>query len=232
VLEHSNDPRDYGLALPVRPPVVMEAPPTLGSSGLAGLAPAANLALAPTAAVQTLSTTPPAAGVDLASDARLLADYGDPPRHWILTPVYAWRVFKRRRELRSALAKRREESSRTASEAEDALVAFGEHVRPTAERHDHYGHELRDARRAEEILRSRDKVLASEQDAHNARLAQVDARLTKLEEELATARGEERATAAELTATQGALARQEAKLKRAESELRSAQKTLVEGGTG
>jgi chromosome segregation ATPase len=170
--------------------------------------------------------------VDLVSDARLLADYGPPPRHWILTPLYAWRVIKRRGELKAALVKRREECTRTTTETEDALAAFAERVRPAAEQQATYAPALKELRRAEEILRSRDKVLATEQDAQNARLSQVDARLTKLESDLAKAREEERTIAAELAASQGALARQEAKLKRAESELRMAQKTVVEGGAG
>jgi len=195
--------------------------------------PSAALALANTAPVPVLtSLPPPPLVVDVGSDARLLADNGEPPRHWFLAPAYAWRVITRRRELRAALVRRREESRRTTGEAEDALVAFAERARPASEQHPAYELVLKELRRSEEILRSRDKVLASEQDAHNARLAQVDARLTKLEGELAQAREDERAIAAELSATQGALARQEAKLKRAESELRSAQKTIVEGGAG
>jgi hypothetical protein len=172
---------------------------------------------------------PPAHVVDVGSDARLLADYGEAPRHWFQAPLYAWRVLKRRAELRGALVKRREEATRTTAEADDAFVAFAERARPSVEQHPAYAAALRELRRAEEILRSRDKVLASEQDSQNARLAQVDARLGKLEEELAHARADERTVAAEVSAAQAALARQEAKLKKAESELRTAQKTLVAG---
>jgi hypothetical protein len=166
---------------------------------------------------------------DLASDARLLADYGDPPSHWLLSPLYAWRVLKRRRELRRALAGRREEASRTANEAEDALVAFGERVRTVAESAPSHAPILRELQQAEEMLRSRDQVLASEQDAHNVRLSQVDARLSALEGELALARGEEHTFAMELSASQATLAREEARLKRAESELRAAQERASEG---
>jgi chromosome segregation ATPase len=160
---------------------------------------------------------------DVAFDARLLADYGDPPQNWLLSPMYAWRVLKRRRELKTALTGRRDEAARASSEAEDALVSFAERVRATVEKSAPYRQALDELRNAEELLRSRDRVLAAEQDAQNARLSQVDARLSTLDAELALAIGEERAIATELSAAQNALAREDARLKRAEIELRAAQ---------
>jgi chromosome segregation ATPase len=177
------------------------------------------------------SQAPVAVG-DLAFDARLLADYGNPPQSSVLAPLYAWRVLRRRRELARALVGRREEVARTANEAEDALVAFAERVRPAAEKQPPYASAIEELRRAEDLLRSRDRVLASEQDAQNARIAQVDARLSKFEEELAQAQADERAAAGELAATQAALAREEAKLKRAEVELRAAQHRESSGEVG
>ncbi len=159
---------------------------------------------------------------DVAFDAKLLADYGDPPRHWLLSPLYAWRVLRRQRELKKVLVGRREETKRAHHEVEDALVAFAERVRPIAEHHPEFAQALEELRGAEDLLRSRDRVLASEQDAQTARLASVDGRLAKLEAEVAHAQAEERAIAAELVSAQAALARGDAKLKRAESELRSA----------
>ncbi len=60
-------------------------------------------------------------------------------------------------------------------------------------------------------------MFASEQDAQNARLAQVDARLKALETELAKAQGEERELTSELATAQGALVREEAARKRTAS---------------
>jgi hypothetical protein len=168
----------------------------------------------------------------LAFDARLLADYGDSPRHLLLSPFYAWRVLRRQRELRHALVVRRAEAERAAIEAEDALVALAERVQPAAEKLPAYASGLEELRRLEEVLRSRDRVLASEQDAQNVRLASVDARLAKLEADLAQAQAEERAIIAELGSTQSALGREEAKLKRAASELRAAQQREADGTRG
>jgi hypothetical protein len=166
---------------------------------------------------------------DVASDARLLADFGDPPKHWLLSPLYAWRVLRRQRELKQILAGRREESARATGEAEDALVAFAERVRPIAEKQPALTAALEELRRAEDLLRSRDRVLAAEQDAQSARIASVDARLANLEADLVRAQADDRAISAELASAQAALARGEAKLKRAETELRVAQKQEASG---
>jgi len=173
----------------------------------------------------------PAVG-DIAFDAKLLAEYGDPPAHWLLAPLYAWRVFKRQRVLRQVLAGRREEAARATMSMEDALVAFAERVRPAAEGLSGYREALEELSRAEDVLRSRDRVLAAEQDAQTGRLAQVDARISALEAELAQAQSGERAAATELSAAQRGVAREEAKLKRAESELRSAEQRESSGEVG
>ena len=165
----------------------------------------------------------------IAADAMLLADYGAPPRRWFLTPLYAWRVLTRRRELRRALTGRREESARADAELDDALVAFVDRARETAECAGTYATALEDLDRAEQRLRSCDQVLAAEQDAHTARLAQADSRLASLESELAQAEEGERGTGAELVAVQEALVREDARLKRAEVELRAVQQRAGDG---
>jgi hypothetical protein len=161
---------------------------------------------------------------DVGSDAHLLADYGAIPSHWLLSPLYAVRVLKRQRELKRALAARKEEASRAAVEAEDAFVALAEEVRPVVEQQATFADVTSALRRAEELLRMRDRVLAAENEAEMARLASADARLTKLESDCTAARAEEREAAAELVAAQETLAREETHAKRAEAELRAAQR--------
>jgi hypothetical protein len=160
---------------------------------------------------------------DVESDARLLAEYGPVPTSWAGFAFYAWRVVKRRSELRHALAQRREEAVRARAELENALVVFAERVRGQAETHPSYSEAFERLRRAEEVLRSRDQVLSAENDAHGARLASVDARIAKLEEERQAAAAAERAKSAELAALQTDLGREEAQLKRADIELRAIQ---------
>jgi hypothetical protein len=228
-LELAVDPRSFTGAPPVEPgreesrALAVEAPPSAPRAG----SPAASALVSRGARAEALLTG--ASVGDLAFDARLLAEYGEPPRHWLLSPLYAWRVLRRQRELKRALAGRREEAVRAAHEVEDALVAFAERSRAAAEKRSEFAPALDELRGAEDLLRSRDRVLASEQDAQTARLASVDARLANLEAELARAQAEERAIAAELASTQAGLARGETKLKRAESELRSAQQREADG---
>jgi hypothetical protein len=192
------------------------------------VSPAAPMVPASGHGKRSTSLAPPA--VDLETDARVLADYGEAPGSPLLSPLYAFRVFKRQRELKAALAVRAAEAEHARTTLEDALVALAERVRPVAEKNSAYRAALDDLTRVEEQLRSRDKVLAAEQDAQRARLAQVDARIAKAESELSQAQGHERAVATELSGVQGGLAREEAKIKQAETELRAAQQR--EGSRG
>ena len=130
--------------------------------------------------VPTGKPVPAADPSDLGADARALADFGEPPTNLLLAPMYAWRVLKRQRELKAELAGRKAEAEHAVSAVEDALVGIVERVRPAVEKAPAYSVALEDLARAEDTLRSRDNVLAAEQDAQKARLQQVDARLTKL----------------------------------------------------
>jgi len=193
----------------------------------------APYAHAPQSIARPHGPRPAHAGVDDDGlDAHVLADLGESPSSWIKAPMYAWRVLKRQRELREALVARRAEADHAATAVEDALVAFAERARATAEKVNSYAVALEDLQRAEDMLRSRDKVLAAEQDAQKARQAQVDSRLAKLESDLLAARDEERVAASNLASAQSALAREEAKLKRAETELKAAQQVEQRGGGG
>ena len=171
---------------------------------------------------------------DLETDALVLADYGDAPGTWVFAPMYAWRVIKRQRELKAALAVRKQEAEHAQTALEDALVALAERARPMAEKTQTYLMALEELSRAEDMLRSRDRVLAAEQDAQKSRLQQVDARVGKAEGDLAAAQANERGVASELASAQGALARAEAKLKKAEGELKAVQQAMEKqraGGT-
>jgi hypothetical protein len=220
VLERAETTSMNVRAAPFSGPLPPPAPPPLsGRSSLPAIA------TSPAASARVVV----AGAADVTSDAALLADFGAPPRSWVLSPVYAYRVLKRRRELKVALAGRREEAKRAAEAAENALVAFVERVRATAGALPAYAAGLEELARVEETMRSRDRALSTEQDAHGARLAQVDARLSTLEADLTQAQREERTAAQRLADAQEGLTREEAKLKRAEIELRAAQQRGGEG---
>jgi hypothetical protein len=152
-------------------------------------------------------------------EARALADFGPAPEAIWLAPMYAFRVTKRQGELRQALAEKRAELARAATQAEDALVAFAERVRPTAEKTGWRG--FANVAAEEEVLRGRDSGLAAEMDGHKAELAQVDARLAEAEEAYEQVKAEERTVEAHLAAAEETRARAEAKVKRIDIELRN-----------
>jgi hypothetical protein len=165
---------------------------------------------------------PPAEGSP--SDAELVADYGPPPKHWLLSPFYTLRVLRRQRALRRALAARSDEATRAAGDLQDALVALAERVVPLARLHPDYADSIATLRQSEELLRVRDRVLAVENEAEMARLASADARLAKLEADLANSQAAERTLGLELQTARHDLEREEANLKKAEAELRAAQR--------
>lgn len=153
-------------------------------------------------------------------EVRALADFGAPPSNPLLSPLYAWRVVRRRGELGRALALRKEEAQSAARHAEDALVSFAERMRPAAEQAQ--SRALDGVRAAEELLRSRDGGMATEMDAHRAELARIDARLGVVEAELSAAQADEKRIADELARANEVKDRNVAKMKRADIEIRNA----------
>lgn len=197
---------------------VVPAPRQSGSLPAAPLSgPASHLSLPVpqgAAAIETVS------GAADPFEARALADFGAVPEGFWLTPMYAFRVTKRRSELRQALAERRAAAAREATCAEDALVAFADRVRPLAQKTGWRG--FANVVAEEEVLRGRDSGLAAEMDGHKAQLAQVDARLAQAEDVFEQAKAEERTIEAHLDAAEETRGRAEAKVKRIDIELRNA----------
>jgi hypothetical protein len=208
-------------------------PPAHVSSG-SFPAPRISGAPGPSVALATVSTRPMANApsnrpsaipTPLENDeelaARTLANYGVPPQGALLTPLYAYKVYKRRKELAEALRGRREESSLAALKLEDALVALGERARASAAGDPNAKTTLEGLARAEKLLRSRDQSLAREHDQHQERIASIDQRLAGVENELGQAQAGERAVSAELSDAQTQLQRAEARLKQAETEIKA-----------
>ncbi len=155
-------------------------------------------------------------------EARVLGEFGDPPKHWWQTPLYAWRVRQRLQELRQELAARAKASERAAAALEAALVALGQRARGTAEKNPAYGRTLDVLRLHEQTLRQRDSALMAETDSHNRKLAVTDQKIAELQTQLGIVHAEERRLSDELTMVEATIQRSEAKLKRLDIELRSA----------
>lgn len=191
----------------------LAAPPSSSADAVPVLA-AANAPARPNAAAAPLA-------IDRSLEASTLANYGDAPSNIVLAPLYAYRVYKRRAELRAVLAGRREEAAQASRALEDAMCALGERVRPLAANDPQAARSLQLLKDAEDLLRTRDATLAREQDAHRERLRANEARIAGIEAELVAAKSEERAASQVLADAQAAVQRAEAKLKRADIELRN-----------
>jgi hypothetical protein len=155
-------------------------------------------------------------------EARALADYGEAPSAWWKTPQYAYRVLRRRPELKKLAGLKKREAERAEGAAEDALLSFAEIVRADAEKLGAYAGALQAVRATEQVLGQRDAVLASETDAHKHRQAEHDAKLAELEAQLSQIQIEERQIAGELAEADTLLKRAEARAKRVEIEMRNA----------
>jgi hypothetical protein len=227
-IEFAVDPED------LRPPAPTSVTGSVAGGSFppsrASGAPGPSIALAPIAArtmamANAPSNRPSAILTPLENDeelaARTLANYGAPPNGALFAPLYAYKVYKRRKELAEALRGRREESSLATLKLEDALVALGERARATAAGDENAKTTLDALARAEKLLRSRDQSLAREHDQHKERIASIDQRLAGVETELGQAQGGERAVSAELADAQTQLQRAEARLKQAETEIKA-----------
>ncbi len=155
-------------------------------------------------------------------EARALSDYGDPPAEWWKTPMYAYRVLRRRPELKKRAALKKREADRAQGAAEDALLAYAELVRPAAQKLAAYAGAFSEVRMAESVVRERDAVLAAEADAHKARQAEHDAKISELDAELGQIQIEERQIAGEHGEADMLAKRADARAKRAEIEMRNA----------
>jgi hypothetical protein len=215
------------LAVDPRARYELDSGPVSGRSATgSGDYPAASV---PSVRLASPSFRPPAG--DMTMDARALAEYGTPPSNWLLAPAYAWRVLQRQRDLKLSLVARKEEAERSAEAVDVGLAALAMRARPIAQKHATYAGPLEEIERAEDAVRSRDKVLAAEQGAQAARLAAMDTHLAKLEAELAQAQADERALSTEAAAADRQAATEESKLARAEAELRAAQKREAGGAS-
>jgi hypothetical protein len=154
--------------------------------------------------------------------AEKLGSYGDPPEGLFGAPFYAYRVKSRQRELRRALAEKREALEKAQVATTDALVHLADRARASILTNEAYAKLLGAVIVAENSLRNKDSVLAAATDAHKKETAGLDQRLTHFEAVLAGARAEERSYNNTFERVDAVRQRAEAKLKRIEIDLRNA----------
>ncbi len=211
---------------------VAELPPSLRGNAATGLRVGANGQLLARAS----AARPVGAGrTGLDEDGldpyevRAYADFGDPPEAFYLAPLYTLRVQKRRKELALELSERMAAVKAVTDRIEDAVIAFGERVRPIAAENPIYKRAVAPIEEAERLVRTRDAGLASEQDAYNATARAVDGKLNELEARLHAIDQATAALESELERLEDQKKRAEARAKRADVERRNAEQGIAAG---
>jgi hypothetical protein len=159
-----------------------------------------------------------------ATEAALLADYGESPTRLWQAPLYAYRVRTRQAELRHQLAERQADLARARQVEEDAKLAFAERARPIAEAAGTFKQALDPIATHERLMFERDGALSAEMEAHKGRLSVIDERVRGLLAQLDAAKADEHELEQRLAEAEAVRQRAETKLKRAEIEVRNAAK--------
>jgi hypothetical protein len=154
-------------------------------------------------------------------EVSILGDYGSAPSNALLTPVYAYRVFVRRRELSARLAVLNRERDRAEAEREGVLAELGRELRPEAEHVTAFRRFFAPISELEAALSQRGQVLSALNAELGAESAKLDTELPRIAERVSAQ--QEIETAAARMRDERALSAQrtEAKLKRVQIEIRA-----------
>ncbi len=154
-------------------------------------------------------------------EVAILADYGSAPHSVHLTPVYAYRVFTRQRELKQQLASLCAERDRAQLERETTLAELARSVRPIAQQMDGFRRFFTPLIELEQVASQRGQALSSINAELGAHSNTFDAELTQIAEQISAQQVLEQ-EAARMRAEREQLAqRAEAKLKRVHIEMRA-----------
>ena len=154
-------------------------------------------------------------------EVAILADYGSAPHSIHLTPVYAYRVFTRQRELKQQLASLSAERDRAELERESTLAELARTVRPIAEQLDGFRRFFTPLIELEQVASQRGQALSSINAELGAHSNTFDAELTQIAEQINAQQVLEQAAARVHAEREQLAQRAEAKLKRVHIEIRA-----------
>ena len=154
-------------------------------------------------------------------EVAILADYCDSPRAAQLTPAYAFRVFKRQRELKRQLLAVSTECERAQVELETTLADLSRAVRPEAERVQSLRRFFTPLLEIEQARSQHEQALSSFDAQLSAESAQIDLALGQIATEIGAARERERNAVRVHDERQACALRADAKRKRVQIEMRA-----------
>jgi hypothetical protein len=153
----------------------------------------------------------------------VVADFGRAPSNVLMCSAYAWRVFRRKRELRRMLQQAQAAAAAAERERDDLLATLAEHARPQLQDDREMAGFQRLLAQAEQVAQERETALSARSADYASAVSAVDEKIAA--EEAIAAEANQRVEQASGTFTQRSqeLSRAQALLKRAEIELRNRQ---------
>lgn len=153
-------------------------------------------------------------------EVALVADYGAAPQNAVLAPVYAFRVFSRRKPLRLALAEQRAALASAELERDTQLMQLAMELRSTLEAHESFKRSLDPVREIERLAGERSAALSQADSGYREQMSKFDAEIAALRESEAKARAQAAEREATTRAAESELRRAEAKQQRVQIEIR------------
>ena len=121
-------------------------------------------------------------------EVTLVADYGVAPSSVALTPLYAYRVYARRRHLQRAVAEHHAALQRDEAERDEALAQLASELRPTLEANETFKRMLEPVRELERLAGDRNAALSQADAGYREQLAGFERELLGIGESLVEAR--------------------------------------------
>jgi hypothetical protein len=164
-----------------------------------------------------------------AAELAKIAGYGPAPSAIYLTPMYAWRVFSRQRELRVDIARLASELSNTEAARDQALANVVEALRPQLEADERFAQLMAPVKELDNVMRERSSALQSTNAEYRNAMARFEQEMTALDNQLEVKQKAVDAAQANHDARAQELARVEARHKRIQIEIRNF-KQMATGG--
>jgi len=113
-------------------------------------------------------------------EVELVAGYGRPPQNAVLTPLYAYRVFTRQRQLRLQVSQLNQQLSRAEAERDGLLARLATSLRPVLEASDTFRRLLEPIREVERLRGDRSAALSEADAGYREQMAKFDQELARL----------------------------------------------------
>lgn len=169
-------------------------------------------------------------------EVRLTADYGDAPSGYVTAPMYALRVFQRRRVLEPALRDARQEQEKAEAQRDEILADVVRSLRSTLEADDRMRQLLTPIAQLEQVIEERSAGLAGTNAEYDQRVQQLQSQEQQIRAQVDVKRKQEAELAAKVAEHEQVFRKADAMHKRIHIEIRAIQQAVQQrqqqGGAG